>query len=138
MWMASPYNRPVSARPGQVVVTARPVAKTALENKTAETSLAAVARDAGPGAETVTVRIKGMRFEPVNVTVKPGTTVTWIQEDRMPHTITGQGNGLRSSTLYGGQEYSHTFTEAGSYEYRCGLHPSMKGSIVVGETGKDT
>jgi amicyanin len=83
------------------------------------------------GADNITVRIKGMRFEPSSITVKPGTTVTWIQEDGAPHTVTGSNNELQSDTLTGGQRFSHTFSEAGSYNYACNFHPMMKGKVVV-------
>jgi plastocyanin len=85
-------------------------------------------------AENITVRIKGMRFEPASVTVKPGTTVTWIQEDGAPHTVTGTGGELRSDTLMGGQRFSHTFPEAGSFDYACNFHPMMKGTVVVSDS----
>jgi amicyanin len=83
--------------------------------------------------EEITVRIRGMRFEPATLTVKPGTTVTWIQEDSAPHTVTGGNGKLRSDTLTGGQRFSHTFGEAGSYDYACNFHPMMKGKVVVEE-----
>ena len=71
-----------------------------------------------------------MRFEPAEIRVKPGTTVTWIQEDRAPHTVTGAGK-LDSKTLTSGQRYSHTFTRSGEYAYACNFHPMMKGRVIV-------
>lgn len=91
-----------------------------------------------PAGDNVTVRINGMRFEPATVTVKPGTTVTWVHGSQMPHTITGNTDGLSSSTLYNGQTFSHTFDASGQYEYFCNLHPSMTGSVIVEEAGTDT
>lgn len=79
----------------------------------------------------VTVRIKGMRFEPSMIKVEPGTTVTWIHEAGAPHTVTGGNGELQSSTMTGGQSFSHTFSEAGSYDYACNFHPMMKGQVVV-------
>jgi len=81
--------------------------------------------------ENITVRIKGMRFEPAVITVTPGTTITWIQEDGSPHTVTGKKGELQSSTLMGGQSFTHTFSDAGSYDYACNFHPMMKGRVVV-------
>ena len=81
--------------------------------------------------ENVTVRIKGMRFEPAVVRVKPGTTVTWIQDDGAPHTVTGNKGELASATMTGGQRFTHTFGAAGSYDYACNFHPMMKGQVVV-------
>jgi plastocyanin len=89
-------------------------------------------------AEKVTVRISGMRFEPQNITVKPGTTVTWIHGSSMPHTISGNTEGLRSTTLYRNQTFSHTFDQEGRFDYICDLHPGMKGSVTVEGSGSDT
>ena len=81
--------------------------------------------------DSVTVRIKGMSFEPARITVTPGTTVTWIQEDGYPHTVTGSSGELASDTMMSGQRFTHTFDEAGSYDYACNFHPMMKGQVVV-------
>ena len=91
-----------------------------------------------PAVENITVRIDGMRFDPENITVKPGATVTWLHGSQMPHTVSSNADGLRSSTLYKGQQYSHTFNTTGSYSYFCELHPSMTGSVVVEEVGTDS
>ena len=81
--------------------------------------------------DSVTVRIKGMSFEPAQITVSPGTTVTWVQEDGYPHTVTGSRGELASDTMMNGQSFTHTFDEAGSYDYACNFHPMMKGQVVV-------
>jgi amicyanin len=91
-----------------------------------------------PAADAITVRIDGMRFEPATIKVKPGTTVTWVQNSSMPHTVNGGMDNMRSSTLYNGQSYSFTFDETGSFDYVCDFHPSMKGSVIVEEAGTRT
>jgi len=89
-----------------------------------------------PGAGAVAyaadmeVRIGNFTFGPQKVTVKAGTTVTWINEDDIPHTIVSIGH-FRSSALDTDDKYSFTFTTPGTFEYFCGLHPQMQGSIVV-------
>jgi amicyanin len=88
--------------------------------------------------DAVTVRIYGMRFEPASLTVKPGTTVTWVQDSRMPHTVTGKTGGMRSNTLNTRQQFSHTFDAAGTYDYACDFHPSMQGSVIVEADGIGT
>lgn len=86
----------------------------------------------GASAGDEVVRIGGMRFEPSVLRVEAGETVTWRQQDRMPHTVTGRGDqGPRSGRLGAGGSFSHTFTEPGTYEYYCSLHPSMTGTVVV-------
>jgi plastocyanin len=116
------------ASAGQAGYTANPAAAPAAGegyggNKTPEAS-----------ADNITVRISGMRFEPSTITVQPGTTVTWIHEDGAPHTVTGENGALQSGTLTGGQRFSHTFEEGGSFDYACNFHPMMKGRVVVEES----
>lgn len=136
--MAAPYNRPMTAQQIRPAATDQPNAPAAVAGNTAQSSRTAASSVNATAGENVTVRINGMRFEPANITVKPGTTVTWIHESRMPHTVSGQADGLRSSTLYSGQKFSHTFDAAGRYDYLCDLHPSMKGSVVVEESARDS
>ncbi len=88
--------------------------------------------------DVVTVRINGMRFEPAQISVKPGTTVTWVHDSGMPHTVKGNARGLQSGTMNSGQSYSFTFDELGSYQYACDLHPSMTGNVVVEAGGTGT
>ena len=133
--MAAPYNRPMTAPQGMPAVVARPAA---VATNAAQPAPAPASGASTPAGETVTVRIDGMRFDPQNITVKPGTTVTWVHGSRMPQTMSGNAEGMRSGTLYNGQQYSHTFNAAGSYNYSCGLHPSMTGSVVVEEAATDS
>jgi len=133
--MAAPYNRPMTARQSTPAVVGMPAAAA---TNAGEPAPASASGTSTPAAESVTVRIDGMRFNPRNITVKPGTTVTWVHGSQMPHTISGNADGMRSGTLYNGQQYSHTFNAAGSYNYFCDLHPSMTGSVVVEQAGTDS
>ena len=81
-------------------------------------------------AATLEVKIDNFTFGPQKLTVKVGDTVTWINEDDIPHTVVAVGK-FRSKALDTDDKYSFTFTAAGTYEYFCGLHPHMQGSIVV-------
>ena len=79
------------------------------------------------------VIMKGFAFNPAELTVKKGTTVTWTNQDSAPHTVTSDsGSELSSATLSNGQSYSHTFNEAGTFAYHCSVHPMMKAKVVVG------
>ena len=89
-------------------------------------------------ADNITVHIDGMQFEPSIITVKPGTTVTWVHNSNMPHTVNGGAGEMRSKTMYKGQTYSFTFDKAGSFDYSCDFHPGMKGSVVVKGGGTRT
>jgi amicyanin len=81
--------------------------------------------------ENAAVSIQQMRFDPPRVVVKKGGTVTWKQRDSMPHMVTANDGSFSSSRLDGGTTFSQTFEEAGTYAYYCGLHPSMRGEVVV-------
>lgn len=86
-------------------------------------------------AKAVTIIIKDFAFVPANVTVKVGTTVTWINQGPTPHTTTAydqQGKKIwDSNILLKGQKYSVTFKSPGSFDYLCTLHPFMKGHLTV-------
>jgi amicyanin len=87
-----------------------------------------------PAAAGNTIQIKSFAFNPATLTVKTGTTVTWTNEDSVPHTIvtdTGAPVAISSDTLSNGASYQFTFTQPGTYAYHCSIHPSMKGTVVV-------
>jgi plastocyanin len=92
----------------------------------ASLSVVAVAR-----AEDFTVRIGNFTFDPPQLIVRAGTTVTWRNDDDIPHTIAAADRKFKSKTLDTDDGFSFTFTEAGSYAYFCSLHPHMTGTIVV-------
>ena len=77
------------------------------------------------------VSITGFAFGPNKVSVAPGKTVTWINGDESPHQITIVSTKERSPILTKGQSHTQAFKDPGTYEYMCGLHPQMKGSIEV-------
>jgi len=78
------------------------------------------------------VNVQGSAFDPATLTVSVGTTVTWTNEDSVPHTITSDsGSEIGSPQLSTGQTYSHTFNTAGTYAYHCSIHTFMKGTVIV-------
>ena len=90
---------------------------------------------AAPAPDTA-VKIDNFTFTSQRVTVKAGTTVTWTNQDDIPHTVTSATKAFRSKALDTDDKFSFTFTTAGVYEYFCSLHPHMTGTIVVeGATG---
>jgi plastocyanin len=91
--------------------------------------LSAVAESAATADSEV--KIENFTFAPQRVTVKVGTTVTWINADDIPHAIAATGKAFRSKVLDTDDKYSFTFTTAGVFEYFCSLHPHMTGTIVV-------
>jgi plastocyanin len=69
-------------------------------------------------------------FKAKELTVKPGTTVTWNNTGATTHTV--KGGGFFSKAIDPGKSYSFKFTKAGRYTYLCTLHPSlMRGTVVV-------
>jgi amicyanin len=72
-----------------------------------------------------------MTFTPGELTVAPGTTVTWVNNEMMPHNVVDSNKSFRSKILSKDGNFSFTFTTAGDYNYACLIHPNMKGKIIV-------
>jgi plastocyanin len=79
----------------------------------------------------VTVKISNFTFAAPTITVAPGTTVTWINDDDIPHTVVADDKAFRSKVLDTGDRFAFTFTTAGRYGYFCSIHPHMTGVVVV-------
>ena len=77
-------------------------------------------------AEDIAVHIDNFVFEPAQLTVKVGQTVTWTNRDDIPHTVVCAGK-FRSKTMDTDGTFSFTFTAPGEYKYFCSLHPHMTG-----------
>jgi plastocyanin len=85
---------------------------------------------AASAAEAV-VHIDNFTFSPAELTVKPGTTVTWVNGDDIPHSIVETNARFHSKALDTDEKFSMAFADAGEVGYFCGLHPHMKGKIIV-------
>lgn len=92
-----------------------------------------VRADSGPVATNdVIVKIDNFAFDAPTVTVAPGATVTWVNDDDDPHTIVAEdGKSFRSRTLDTGDRFAFTFMRPGTYAYFCSVHPHMTGKVVV-------
>ena len=101
------------------------------------------ARASGP-----TVSLKLLQFQPDRLTVKAGTTVSWVDDEPITHTVTSGAvtgidptSGLRSGQTPDGRfdhqldskgsTFSYRFTEPGTYSYFCSIHQGMNASVVV-------
>jgi plastocyanin len=83
-----------------------------------------------PGAITVT--IDNFSFGPMQLEIKAGTEVTWINKDDVPHTVVSDDHKLfKSRALDTDEKFSFTFKDPGTYEYFCSVHPKMTGKIIV-------
>jgi plastocyanin len=81
-------------------------------------------------ADDMDVHIDNFVFQPAELKITVGTTVTWTNRDDIPHTVVSAGK-FRSKTLDTDDKFSFTFTNAGDYRYFCSLHPHMTGMIKV-------
>lgn len=77
------------------------------------------------------VTIVDFAFEPGDVEIAAGETVTWTNEDSATHTVESDDGTLDSGDLAQGDTYEMTFDEPGTYEYVCGIHPNMEGTVTV-------
>jgi len=78
------------------------------------------------------IKIDNFSFGPMTLTVPVGSTVTWINEDDVPHTVvSAEGKEFKSPPLDTDQKFNYTFAKAGTYSYYCSVHPKMTGKVVV-------
>lgn len=75
------------------------------------------------------VSIDNFAFNPPTIETNPGTTVIWINNDESTHNV--RSAVISSPDLSTGDSYSFKFQSPGIYEYHCGIHPEMRGKIVV-------
>jgi plastocyanin len=101
-------------------------------------ALAACGGDDGAGEETpeasgppaaATVNLRPATFEPADVKVGAGETVEWKWAGGVQHDV--QGEGFKSKVQSKGT-FRHTFPEAGTFDYKCNVHPTtMTGTVTV-------
>ena len=90
---------------------------------------------AASAQDDMTVSIQDFFFSPDQMTVAPGTTVTWVNDGQQPHTSTADDGTWDSGTLQPGDDYSFTFDQPGTYTYHCSIHPDMTATITVSGDG---
>ena len=101
-----------------------------------QTKTAMAERGDGVGAQSpgpANVTIKLFQYQPGRIQVKAGTTVTWVNEDEIFHTVTSEKkNSSFDGPLDGkGKSFSFTFSQPGIYTYYCDRHEHMRGEIEV-------
>ena len=94
-------------------------------------AMAAVVPVASAQSVDLQVQIDQFIFAPQRITVKTGTTVTWVNDDDIPHTIVSNNKLFKSKTLDTKDRFSFTFMTPSTYDYFCSLHPHMTGTVVV-------
>jgi plastocyanin len=86
---------------------------------------------AAPSATTVEVAIAKFAFAPKEITVAPGTKITWINRDEAPHTVTSNDKSFASKGLDTDDRFEHTLASEGDFNYICTVHPFMTGVVHV-------
>jgi plastocyanin len=79
----------------------------------------------------VTIEVVDSDYEPRNLTIRPGTEVTWEFTGSLPHTVTDPAGAFDSGTLGRGDTFKMTFDDPGQYSYYCVLHHVMQATLVV-------
>ena len=85
--------------------------------------------DQGAAMQETAIAINNFKFDPETVTIKPGTKVIWKNLESASHTI--KFDDWESQELFKGDSVDHVFSKKGTYGYQCGIHGSMKGSVIV-------
>lgn len=85
-------------------------------------------------APVVQVTIERSRFSETTLTVSPGTTVRFVNRDAFDHTVTARADApvaFDSGAMTQDAVFEVTFDRAGTYEYFCEIHPTMRATVVV-------
>jgi plastocyanin len=84
------------------------------------------------GGEAVEIGMKGLQFEPKDTTVKVGTTVTWKNNEDIPHNVVAEeGADFESDTFGKDGTFEFKAEKAGTVKYVCTIHPGMAGTLTV-------
>ncbi|MBP9869628.1 cupredoxin domain-containing protein [Patescibacteria group bacterium] len=85
-----------------------------------------------PTTKTVVVTVTNDKFSPQVIAVNAGDTIMWVNKDTLPHTAKSDGALIwDSGTIRPGGTFKRVFAQPGSYAYSCGIHPHMKGTVIV-------
>ncbi len=84
-----------------------------------------------PSIESPSIEIAKFAFVPKEITVAPGTKVTWTNHDETPHTIAAADKSFLSKAMDTDDRYEYTFASEGDFSYFCTLHPFMTGIVHV-------
>ncbi len=83
------------------------------------------------GGQTVQVIMTDRSYQPKEVTIKVGDTVTWVNQDNPQHDVVADNGEFKSGLFTNGNTFSFTFTKAGTYPYHCSIHAGMTGTVIV-------
>ncbi|MGH1521917.1 MAG: plastocyanin/azurin family copper-binding protein [Nitrosopumilus sp.] len=110
-----------------------PSSEVEMEGTSTSLTVVSLAEGSGiPGCETT-----NECYLPYEITVSPGTTVTWNNDDSAAHTVTSGSidaglTGIFDSSIFmTGTSFEFTFDDVGTYDYFCMVHPWMTGIVNV-------
>jgi len=89
------------------------------------------APSAAPSPAPAVVHIKNFAYAPDTVTIRPGQSVRFVEDDETPHTVTASDSSFDSGNLDKGKSWTHVFPKEGTFAYFCAYHTYMKGKVVV-------
>jgi plastocyanin len=81
--------------------------------------------------EGAKVSIANFAFAPAEITIAPGESITWTNDDGAPHELEFDDATPGSDLLLPGARFSRRFDRPGTYDYNCSVHPYMTGRVVV-------
>ena len=120
------WNLAVLIAVASVMILFNPTSQAQYENGAAKLVGTAAGTDTAPQ-----VMIDNFAYSPVPLTIKVGTTVTWINHDDIPHTVDSTEGKFKSAALDTDEKFEFRFTSAGEYPFYCRIHPKMTGKIIV-------
>lgn len=82
-------------------------------------------------AVRTTVSISASRFEPVELVIAAGSTISFTNDDPFAHTVTARDGTFSSGRMEEGETFVMTFDDVGEVHYFCELHPTMRATVVV-------
>jgi plastocyanin len=92
---------------------------------------AQMAHAATAATEGAKVSIANFAFTPEQITIAPGESVTWTNDDGAPHGLEFHDGAPGTDLLLPGASFSRRFDRPGTYDYNCSVHPYMTGRVVV-------
>jgi plastocyanin len=96
-------------------------------------SITAGRRSGDPG-----VTIADFLFSPGTITIHVGDTIVWTNNGPSSHTATANNGSFDTGVLLKGKSASVTFSNPGTFDYHCSIHPFMHGAVVVLASTKTT
>lgn len=84
------------------------------------------------GSPTADIEMQDYLFAPAEIVISTGETVRWTNRGQAPHSATADDGSIDTGQIAAGESVARSFTEAGSFTYFCTVHPTMRGTIMVG------